>query len=273
MMRRTIALIFPTVILTACAQLPQVSAVPIDKIPDFDAGSIISSKNGIIASDIAKIPGTICVPNDKGLCDADGLLAGQYLVDKATVSVKPVASTQPMYHALLDNRYNVSANIPFLSATVNDETYNELKATTVSTATIDSGAPDGGFPGLDKVKAALKSAGARPGVTFVFWISAANTISVTSSVYTKVDSTAQVSGTGFGANGKTYNYGGVEQESTWIGIVGHRVYLSGNPPATVKSQPINAFNLKMTFNDYLPIERTQIFDVDSHGLINKDSHK
>ena len=75
-----------------------------------------------------------------------------------------------------------------------------------------------GFPGITVIRTALQNAGLNPNVASVYWISAASTISVSRNTYTKVSSSAQVTGTGFGANGGTYNYGGIIQESVWIGI-------------------------------------------------------
>ena len=60
------------VALSGCVpQLPQNDVIPIDSIPTFDASAIVSSKNGIIASDISRVPGTICVPAASGLCELE----------------------------------------------------------------------------------------------------------------------------------------------------------------------------------------------------------
>ena len=224
------------------AQLPQNDVVPIDAIPTFDASAIISSKNGIIATDISRVPGTLCVPAASGLCDSSGFLPGQYLSAGAMVNVAATTSTQPNFDSLLDNQYNGNGNVPFLSASASDETYDEVKATTVATATIAGGTSNGGFPGVPAIQAALKNAGLSPSTPVVYWISAANTISVSRNTYTKVNSTAQVTGTGFGANGGTYNYGGIIQESVWIGIFAHKIDLTvptgaATPNARFKTLP------------------------------------
>jgi hypothetical protein len=207
-------------------QLPQNDVIPIDEIPTFDASAIISSKNGIIATDISRVPGTLCVPATSGLCDSSGFIPGQYLSAGSTITMAATTSTQPNFDSLLDNRYTGTANVPFLAGSGSDETYDEVKATTVATATIADGAPNSGFPGVAAIRTALQNAGLDPNVPVVYWISAANTISVSRDTYTKVNSTAQVTGTGFGANGNTYNYGGIIQESVWIGIFAHKIDLT-----------------------------------------------
>ncbi len=223
------------VTLTGCvSQLPQNDVIPIDSIPTFDASAIISSKNGIIASDISRVPGTVCVPAASGLCDSSGFLPGQYLSAGATVSVAATTSTQPNFDSLLDNSYSGTANVPFLAASGSADTYDQVQATTVATATIADGAPNSGFPGVAAIRTALQNAGLNANAPFVYWISAANTISVSRDTYTKVNSTAQVTGTGFGANGSTYNYGGIVQESVWIGIFAHKIDLTA--PASAKAR-------------------------------------
>jgi hypothetical protein len=219
------------------SQLPQNDVIPINAIPTFDSSAIISSKNGIIAADISKVPGTLCVPAASGLCDSSGFLPGQYLSSGATVTVAATTSTQPNFDSLLTNQYSGGGSVPFLSASASDETYDEVKATTVATATIAENASNGGFPGVPAIQAALKNAGLNANTPVVYWISAANTISVSRNTYTKVNSTAQVSGTGFGANGGTYNYGGIIQESVWIGIFAHKIDLtaSATPNARFKA--------------------------------------
>jgi hypothetical protein len=208
------------------SQLPQNDVIPIDEVPTFEASAIISSKNGIIAADISRVPGTLCIPAASGLCDSSGFLPGQYLSAGSTVGVAATTTTQPNFDSLLDNQYTGTGSVPFLSASASAETYDEVKATTVATATISAGAPNGGFPGVPAIRTALTNAGLNPNVPVVYWISAANTISVARNTYTKVNSTAQVTGTGFGANGGTYNYGGIIQESVWIGIFAHKIDLS-----------------------------------------------
>lgn len=219
--------------LTGCvSQLPQNDVIPIDAIPTFDASAIVSSKNGIIATDISRVPGTLCVPAASGLCDSSGFIPGQYLSAGATVTMAATTSTQPNFDSLLDNRYTGAANVPFLAGSGSDETFDEVKATTVATATIADDVPNSGFPGVPAIKAALRNAGLDPNARVVYWISGANTISVSRNTYTKVNSTAQVTGTGFGANGSTFNYGGIIQESVWIGIFAHKIDLTAPNVAT-----------------------------------------
>jgi hypothetical protein len=224
--RRWIAALSFVTLAGCVSQLPQNDVIPIDSIPTFDASAIVSSKNGIIASDISRVPGTICVPAASGLCDSSGFVPGQYLSDGATVGVTATTTTQPNFDSLLDNRYTGTANVPFLSGSGSAESYDEVKATTVATARIADGAPNAGFPGITVIRTALQNAGLNPNVSSVYWISAASTISVSRNTYTKVNSSAQVTGTGFGANGGTYNYGGIIQESVWIGIFAHKIDLA-----------------------------------------------
>ncbi len=249
------------IFLSGCSQLPKVEAPPINAMPSFDASAIISSKNGLLASDLARVPGRLCVPDkSSGLCSADGILAGQYIAPGARVVVSPPTSTQPMYHSLLDNRYSAGANVPFLGASASEQVYDEVRATTVATALITGETTNAGFPVVESIKTALKNAGADPNVNFVYWLEAANVISVTRSSYQKVTSTAQVTGTAFGANGATYNYNGGELESSWIGVVARKIILKGAAP--------------LAPNQTLPAaERTQFFNVDSQGVIRTNGER
>jgi hypothetical protein len=233
-----------------------------NSIPTFEASSIISSKNGIIATDISRVPGTLCVPAASGLCDSSGFISGQYLSAGAKVSVAATTTTQPNYQSLLDNSYTGSMNVPFVSPSGSDETYDDVKATIVATATIDDSAPNAGFPGVAAVKAALLNAGINANVPAVYWISAANTISVSRDTYTKVTSSAQVTGTGFGANGSTYNYGGITQESVWIGIFAHKIDLTA--PA---AQPKNSRHATLP-----PVVAHPILDLDPTGNWVRPKH-
>jgi hypothetical protein len=253
------------VLLSGCAQLPQNVVVPINSIPTFDSSSIVSSSNGILAADIAKIPGTICWPDDQGLCDSKTFLAGQYFSTGSKVNVTAPTTVQPSYDSLLDNMYSASGNVPFLSASGSLTEYDEIKATTVGTATFDNSSPNAGFPGLSAIQAALTSAGAPPSLQYVYWISAANTIAVSRDTYTKVNSTAQVTGTAFGANGMTYNDGSISQETVWIGLFAHKIYLNGTPNKLISSQ--NVRTLGQVLRNLPALEKIPFVKTDSKGRI------
>ena len=247
-------------------QLPQ-TQFPINQVPKvFDEASIISSVNGIIAMDISKIPGTVCIPNPKNLCTAGGLIAGQYLSEGAKIDIKPTTTQQPTYHALINDKYSVTLNVPFVTPTLSDEYYDEIRATTVATAVIAEGAPNAGFPGIQAIKNALLTARGISDVPVVYWISAANVISVSKTTFQKVSSSVAVSYSGFGANGSTYNNRNEDSETIWIGVFAHRIDLKGEPsPIPVQK----SFLMNLNLNKLPPLHKSQIFDLDANGLFKR----
>jgi hypothetical protein len=213
----------------ACNQLPPTGAFKINDIPVFEASSIVSSKNGLIAVDIAKVPGAVCIPDSQDRCTSDGFLPAPVRSTGSTVAVAAVTDTTPKYHSLINNKYAVAANVPFVAATVSDEVYNEVTATILATATFSDSSPNAGYPPIDQIRSALKQVGKVPTQGYVYWLSAANVISVTNKQFTKVSSTANVTVTGVGINGSTYNSNAVDAQSVWIGVFAHRVDLTPVP--------------------------------------------
>jgi hypothetical protein len=263
-MSNRILFALPSLVLVGCAQLPQNTAIPINKAPNFDSSAIISSKNGIIAADITKVPGRLCVPAAAtGLCDANGFVPGQYLTKDAKINVAATTNTQPMYHSLINNKYTMSLDTPFVSPSGSDETYDDVKVTIVATATVADGTQNAGYPGISAIRKALQNAGMNKNVTYVYWISAANTILVSNTSYTKVSSATKVTGTGFGASGSTYNYAGTEQETVWIGILAHKIDITETAPVNKGKGIVKSLNLP--FKGLPPAEHQRIFNIKSNG--------
>src|SRR5260370_26091007 len=85
------------------------------------------------------------------------------------------------------------------------EYLNEIKAMISGEAQINSKDQSNGYPGIDGIKTCISKAYGGGDYGSVYWISAENIIAVTKTNYVKVSSSAAVTGTGFGANGSTYN--------------------------------------------------------------------
>jgi hypothetical protein len=251
--------------LAGCVHQLPATALRVDAVPNFDASSIISSKNGIIAIDIAKVPGTVCVPDAAGLCDADGFLPAPVTAAGSKVIVTATTNTQPSYDSLVDNKYNSDATVPFVSATGSSDRFNEIKATTVATATFSNDSPSSGYPGIEAIKAAMAAAGHDPAVVpFVYWLSAGNTIAVSTDTFTKVSSDEHVTGTGIGANGSTYNNASATQEAVWIGVFAHKIGLSGGGHIGALARGAEE---ALPVDKLPPAEKRQIFAVDKQGVL------
>lgn len=203
--------------LAAC-QLPQrQDLTTIDAIPNL-TGTIIDSSNGLLSEGINKVPGSICIPKDDGKCDAQKLVPSQCLAEGAVVEVKPNTNPSPAYHSLVDDKYKVSGNVPFVSPSASMEYLDEIKAVISGTAQIKALTYNDGYPGVEGIRACLLEAYGPGNYDKVYWIAAANVIDVTRSNFRKVGSALSVTASAFGAESSTYNHNGADAESVWIGI-------------------------------------------------------
>jgi hypothetical protein len=163
------------------------------------------------------------VPDSDGKCNPKNMAPSQCLLQNATVEVKPITNPQPAYHSLIDNKYQISANVPFVSPSASTEYLEEIRAVISGTAQIKSLDVNNGYPGVEGVKECLLRAYGPGNYNTVYWISAANIIAVSKSNFRQVSSSAAVTATAFGANGSTYNHDGIDEENVWIGIYPHPV--------------------------------------------------
>lgn len=233
-MRFIMALVSASLI-GACAQLPTTNAIGINTKPVFELSSIVSSKNGLIAVDLTKIPGAVCVPDNQGKCDSDGFLPAPVRSSGSTIAIVASTDTTPKYHALIDNKYSGGGSVPFLTASGSSDVYDEVTATILATATFSDSSPNAGYPSIEQIRSALQQVG-RANVPYVYWLSSANVISVTKKQFRKVESTANVTVTGIGINGSTYNSSARDDQTVWIGIFAHRIDL--NPPSAPQAPTI-----------------------------------
>lgn len=222
-MRSAIAL-GVAILVGACAQLPATSAIGINTRPVFESSAIVSSKNGLLAVDLTKVPGAVCIPDNQGKCDSDGFLPAPVRSNGSTIAITASTDTTPKYHALVDNKYSVGGSVPFLTASGSSDVYDEVTATILATATFSDSSPNSGYPSIDQIRSALHQVG-RTNVPYVYWLSAANVISVTKKQFRKVESAANVTVTGIGINGSTYNSSTRDDQTVWIGIFAHRIEL------------------------------------------------
>ena len=248
---RIVTLVAGACVLGACNQMPN-TTYPVNSIPPFNSATIISSKAGLLAVDIAKIPGAICIPvvrDGKDRCEAEGFLPAPLRANGATIEVVTSTNTTPQYHSLINKQYNAGANVPFVSATVSDDVLDEVTATILATAKFSDQSPGYGYPGDGAV---AQRVGNRESLGYVYWIASANIISVNVRQYAKVSSVANVTVTGVGLNGKTYNGSERDSQEIWIGVDARRVPVpsAGVPlgaaatvapprPWTIDSMPAN----------------------------------
>lgn len=221
-----------------CQQLPDRQGINLNAIPSLETGTIIPSANGLLSEGIGKVPGSICVVDSStGKCDLNGLAPSQCILQGSEVEVKPIAHPTPAYHSLIDNQYSSSISVPFINPSNSSQVVEEIKASISGTASIKSVGGDRGYPGIDGIKACLLRMYGPGNYGTVYWISSANIISVTRTGFTKVSNSMDVTGTGFGANGKTYNSNGTSQDSVWVGILPHKINVGQvSAPIVARSQ-------------------------------------
>lgn len=233
-MYKNYLLLIPLIFLSAC-QLPNRGDVSADIPLNFNDSTIIGSNNGLLSDGLSKVPGTICIADrDTGKCNPEKLVPSQCLVQGTTVEIKPVTDPLPKYHSLITTKYNTNATVPFIVAPTSTEYVDEVKASISATASIKSIGTDfnNGYPGIDGIKACLYKAYGPGEYKKVIWIQAANVIAVTKSRFSKVSNGMEVTGTGFGFGGSTYNSNSVAMQTIWIGISGNAIdYVGhvGNP--------------------------------------------
>lgn len=239
-MIRNLLLLSFVFLLSAC-QLPNRTDVYPDLPANFSAKTIIESNNGLLSEGLNKVPGSICIADEKtGLCKTENLLPNQCLAKGTAVQVKAVTDPSPAYHSIITSNYKSNLTTPFISVPGSAEHIDEVKASISATASINTaGTEDGhGFPGIDAIKACILKNFGEGNYKKVIWIQAANIISVTTSRYSKVSNGSDVTGTGFGFNGSTYNSNSVGAQTIWIGIFGNSIYNIGvvSQPAVASSK-------------------------------------
>ncbi len=267
---------------------------PIDGGPSLDAKAIIALDNGIYTAGLAKIPGTVCVPNQQGLCDAAHIYATQNLKAGATISVTPETDTAPRYDGLIDSKYKTARkddddkkdkddakgktdtkftdykSAPFQSPAASDDELKEYRAYVVEKAEIAAGPNDGGgngFPGADAIVASLEKehhVTLKAG-TVIYWITGAELITVTEEKFTAVPDMYEVVGIGFGGADATYNAREAPKQTAWIGIHAVKTTLSlpAEPAAPDGKHPAAP---ALVATPPQPVQE-QIFDLDDAGKI------
>jgi hypothetical protein len=231
----SIKVVLVAVLLGACTQLSP-TTIGMNIPPPFEASSLVSSKNGIVAVDLARLPGAVCIPDGEGKCTSDNFLPSPVRTANSTVTITPTTDITPKYRSLIDNKYAATATVPFLSGSLNVEQYNEVTASILATATFGQNSPGDGYPGIGAIRTALAQAGHQTTQGHVYWLSSANVIGVLTNKFRKVNSAANVTVTGVGINGSTYNGTEQEMQQIWIGIFAHRIELAGGPPVPIALQ-------------------------------------
>lgn len=250
------------------------------KPPAFDAKAFVRADSGVFAEGLAKIPGAICIPDEQGYCDAAHTYPGPYLKPGTKISLTSGTDTAPAYDSIIDSKYKPSKNYPFLAPTDDEETLREVKAYVIEKASIapaiekastapvtDKGSAPGpndqgtnGFPGAAAILDGLRKdhgltlkAG-----TIIYWITAAQLVSVTEDEYAKVPDMYEVQGVGFGSADATFNAKGPTKQTAWLGIQAVKIHL------VLPSEPGGSAELAAS----APLATAeQIFDVDETGKI------
>jgi hypothetical protein len=209
---------------TAGCQLPlRAPLPPLDQAPNLDVKIAMPAANGIFPPDLSKIPGSVCFPNAQGLCDAAHTYPIQFLKPGAKVTVTPGSDPGPGYDGLIDSKYTLSKNMPFVAPARFPDQLNEFKTYVVAKATIVPGPGDAdanGFPGAQAIVKGLRDSHGitvKAGAT-IYWLTGAELLTVTEDDYTKVPDSAEVTGVGFADADATYNAGEPTRQATWIGL-------------------------------------------------------
>ncbi len=256
--------------LSGC-QLPErLPMPPIDQAPNLDVKSFIPANNGVFTGGLGSIPGAICIPNAHELCDAEHIYPVQYLKNGAKVTVVAGADAAPIYDGLIDSKYTFSASTPFLSPSANAEQLEEIKAYRTEKATITPGPDDGGANGFPGAASVLSSLQKERNITLkagsvIYWIMAAQLISVTEDDYAQVPDMYEVIGVGFGGADATYNASHPTKQSVWLGIQAVKIEIVlGTVPGVADKQgrPVT----ELMAGAPTPLQ-TQIFDIDETGKL------
>ena len=210
------------IVLSACnPQLKNRSGIAIDE--SFNSDYLVNSRNSILSQDISKTPGRICQLDKDGFCQ--NFTPTQCLVDDTLVEVKPELNPTSMYHSLITNNYKGDVKVPFISAASSKDSLAEVRVSVSGTALIKSKDASNGFPGYAGIKSCLLHDYGAGDFGTVYWISAANIITVSSQVYTKVDGSLGVSGQGFGFGGSTYSSDQEARQKVYIGLMSHPIFI------------------------------------------------
>jgi len=176
-------------------------------------GTYMKGNSEILGNNLSAFVGAVCVPSSDGICRADSFAPGTYLRAGQSPAVTPAQpNSSPSYHSLITSDYTINGNFPFISPSISQKILNEVEVRTIATAAT----PPDAFPGAAILRARLLTDGVS--ATRVYWISAASLISVSTKAYNKVDGSVQVTGTGFGFGGKTFNGNEVAQQQIIMGL-------------------------------------------------------
>ncbi|MGK3187866.1 hypothetical protein ACCW92_09760 [Enterobacter soli] len=178
-----------------------------------------------MANQLNQVVGSYCIPSSEGdslLCSGS-FSQSQCFGDEndnveVTASVAYPSSEEYLFNSSSNSQVGVLA-FP-LRINLSDEELETAKVELVAIASIKNGKTGrSSAPNSSQMTACVKNMrGSVEGFNEVYWIKSANVITVTTTLYTKVDSAADVDFYGFGLNGKTYNKKSEAKTNVFVGL-------------------------------------------------------
>ena len=235
-MRVVIWAVLAASLTAGCTQLPARRDIGVDVQPTMQ-GTYVAGNPEILGNNLASYVGAVCVPASDGVCREGGFAPGTYLATGQTPVVTPAApNSSPSYRSLITSSFGLTANFPFVKPAGSQERLNEVEVRTVATATT----PGNSFPGAEALRQRLQADGVR--APRVYWVRSASIVAVNTRSFDRVSSSANVVGSGFGLDGRTYNSNEAAQQQVIMGLDLRVVDLapaqgSGLAPAAPRAVP------------------------------------
>lgn len=118
---------------------------------------------------------------------------------------------------MINKNTKVDGRILSSGITIGDDEYLNVKISVIAVAKIENDELNG-FPGKDAIKMCASSQRDLSNVSKVYWVNAASIIIKTTDSYKKVSSTGDVTLTGIGISGNTYNKTGFTRSEVFLGL-------------------------------------------------------
>ena len=201
------------IVLTGC-QIPNRSGIEPDRPVQLD-GTYISYNSELLGNNLLNYVGAVCVPGSDGKCGQRSWAAGRYLGGQQSPVVTPAQpNSSPSYRSIITANYQVAGNFPFIKPAGSSNSVNEVEMRTIATASAKD--PETAFPGVDTLRRLLRANGVY--AERVYWVQSASLIGMFTKAYSKVGSSLDVTGSGFGFNGTTFNEAGTSELQVLMGL-------------------------------------------------------
>lgn len=266
-MKKITLLIF-SISVSSCVsqQLPDSSLVVLDNIQagtlSSGYGSIIDSNGGLLARNLTSILGTICIPDEKGNCDVKSLLVRQCLAPNSKVEVVPDFNITPKDEFLINKNTKIEGKVLSTGVNIENDEYLDVKISVIAIARIANDELNG-FPGKYVIKKCVSEQTEQPHISKVYWVNAANIIIKTTDRYKKVSSVGDITLTGIGVSGNTYNKIRQGKTDVLLGLDLREVVLPSSDGMNIYTT--RSMNRYLSFNN--KAKKTEYYEL---KIINRD---